>query len=311
MRKVLFIAVALLAAQGVVRAAGAVLRETVLEIPTYALGAMDPNPPLWNSLVYPYPMRTSVGGVKAVQRHRAVILENDYIRLIILPDLGGRIYAAHDKTNGDFDFIYHNHVIKPALVGLRGAWLSGGLEWNFPTRGHTVNTVSPVKYKTVTNSDGSVTCVAGTSEWVRRMRWSVAIPVPANEARFTYRVRLNNPTLTHNLAYFWANAAVHAWNDTQVTFPPAEYTFAGGRYNPEPWPISGGKDLSWYRNTPTAHDYFCGTSGDYQGAYNHDRDNGTVHCANRLESPGRKFWTWGTARSGGIWEDILADGDGG
>ena len=152
--------------------------------------------------------------------------------------------------------------------------------------------------------------MVGTSEWVRRMRWSVAITLPADESRFIFRVRLVNPTLTHNDAYFWANAAVHAWDDTRVTFPPAQYTFAAQRANPRPWPIVDGRDVSWYRNTPNPYDYFCGTSGDYQGAYNHQRDNGSVHCADRYESPGRKFWTWGTARSGMIWEDILTDGDG-
>ncbi|MGA2500126.1 MAG: DUF5107 domain-containing protein [Tepidisphaeraceae bacterium] len=289
----------------------AVVRETMLEIPTYTIGPQDKNPPLWNVNVYPYPLQTEITRNESVQRHRAVILENDYLSVIILPDLGGRIYAAHDKTNHDFDFLYHNHVIKPGLVALRGAWISGGIEWNFPTRGHSVNTVSPVKYATFRDpATGSATCVVGTTEWVRRMRWTVAITLPADESRLIYRVRLANPTLTHNNAYFWANAAVHAWDETRVTFPPAEYTFAGRRADPQPWPIVGGKDVSWYKNTPSPYDYFCGTTGDFQGAYNHQRDNGTVHCADRYASMGRKFWTWGTARSGGIWEDILTDSDG-
>ena len=153
------------------RGGEAVVRETTLEIPTYALGPEDTNPPLWKPHVYPYTMQTRISKNKVPKKYRAVILENDFIRVIILPDVGGRIYAAHDKTNGDFDFIYHNHVIKPGLVALRGAWLSGGIEWNFPTRGHTTNTFSPVQYKILKGSDGSVTCVVGTIEWVRRMKY--------------------------------------------------------------------------------------------------------------------------------------------
>ena len=294
----------------VARAGGASVRETTLEIPTYPVGPEDKNPPLWNLNVYPYPMQTDITTDKVPVKYRVVILENDYIRVLILPDVGGRVYAAHDKTNGDFDFIYHNHVVKPGLVALRGAWLSGGIEWNFPTRGHNVHTFSPVQYKVVKGDDGSVTCVVGTREWVRRMKWAVATTVYPDRSCFRNRVLLLNPTLTHNNGYFWANAAVHAWPDTKVSFPPAEYTYAGRRRNPQPWPIYRGKDLGWYKNTHHAFDYFCGTPADYVAAYNHEHQCGSVHVASRHDSFGKKFWTWGIARSGLIWEGILTDQDG-
>ncbi|MCP4641399.1 MAG: DUF5107 domain-containing protein, partial [bacterium] len=203
-----------------------------------------------------------------------------------------------------------NHVVKPSLVALRGAWISGGIEWNFPTRGHTTNTLSPVMHTIVEAGDGSVTCVVGTTEWVRRMKWSAGITVYPDRSCFRTRIMLANPTLTHNRAYFWANAATHARPDTRVVFPPADHTFAGMRRNPEPWPINRGKDVSWYRNTPFAHDFFCGVPGDFHGAYNSDHECGTVHTASGYESPGQKFWTWGTAASGTIWEELLTDEDG-
>lgn len=306
-------------------AADVTVHETALEIPTYLLGPEDVNPPfhnpnalgtqagespVYNQNVYPYPMQTGITGKRAAKTYKAVILENEFIRLIILPELGGRIYAAHDKTNDDFDFIYHNHVIKPSLVALRGAWISGGIEWNFPTRGHTTNTFSPVAHKIVEAEDGSVTCVVGTTEWVRRMQWVVGITVYPDRSCFRTRMLLSNPTLTHNRAYFWANAAVHAWPDTRVIFPRTDHTFAGMRRNPEPWPVNHGKDVSWYKNTPFAHDFFCGIPGNYHGAYNAQHDCGTVHTSLGSEGPGRKFWTWGTAPSGTIWEDLLTDDDG-
>lgn len=289
---------------------GATVREAILEIPTYKLGPEDKNPPLWDWKAYPYPMKTEITRNKVPVNYRAVILENDYIQVIILPDLGGRIYAAHDKTNGNYDFIYRNHVIKPGLVALRGAWISGGIEWNFPTRGHTVHTVSPVPYKILEGKDGSVTCVVGSMEWARRMKWSVFTTVYPDRSCFHNRIVLFNPTLTHNNAYYWTNAAVHAWPETRVTFPPAEYTFAGMRRNPRAWPVFQGEDVSWYKTTPYPFDFFCGTPGDYQGAYQVERDCGTVHCASRHDAFGKKFWTWGTARSGMMWEDLLTDEDG-
>ena len=286
------------------------VREIEMKIPTYATGPDDPSPPLWNSRVYPYPMQTDITRDKILKTYRVIEMENDYIKLLILPDVGGRILAALDKTNDDFDFIYHNHVIKPGLVALRGAWLSGGIEWNFPTLGHTVNTFSPVNSRIIENQDGSVTCVVGTEEWVRRMKWEVFITLFPGRSYFKTKIRLFNGTLTHNNGYFWVNAAAHAWPDTRVIFPPTDHTFAGGRRNPRPWPIYQGKDVSWVKNTPYAHDYFCGTPGDFNGAYNVERDNGTAHYASRFESPGKKFWTWGTAPSGAIWEDLLTDDDG-
>jgi len=286
------------------------VQEVEMEIPTYLTGPDDPNPPLWNLRIYPYPMQTDITREKTMKRYKVVILENDFLLVMILPEVGGRILAALDKTNENFDFIYYNHVIKPGLVALRGAWLSGGIEWNFPTLGHTVNTFSPVSYKILKNDDGSVSCVVGTLEWVRRMKWDVSITLFPDRSYFKTTIKLFNRTLTHNNGYFWANAATHAWDDTRVVFPPAEYTYAGGRRNPTPWPIVSGRDVSWYKNTASAHDYFCGSAGDYNGAYNYERDNGTVHYASRYESPGKKFWTWGTAPSGAIWEKLLTDEDG-
>lgn len=284
--------------------------EVQMVIPTYITGPDDPNPPLWNQRVYPYPMQTDITREKKDKTHKVVVLENDYIKVLILPDIGGRILAALDKTNDDFDFIYYNHVIKPGLVALRGAWLSGGIEWNFPTLGHTVNTFSPVNYRILENEDGSKTCVVGTEEWVRRMKWEVFITLYPDRSYFKTTIRLYNRTLTHNNAYFWANAATHAWEDTRVVFPSTDFTYGGGRGMTRPWPIYNGKDVSWYKNTLSAADYFCGTPGDYNGAYNYDHDNGTVHYGDRYESPGKKFWTWGTAPSGMIWEDLLTDTDG-
>jgi len=286
------------------------VEEIDMDIPTYLVGPEDPHPPLWNWRVYPYPMQTDISRTKTTQTYRVIRLENEYVALLIIPELGGKIMAAFDKTNDNFDYIYHNHVIKPGLVALRGAWTSGGIEWNFPSYGHTVNTFSPVNHRILRHDDGSVTCVVGTEEWVRRMKWLVFVTLYPGCSAFKTRIRLDNRTMNHNNAYFWANAATHAWDDTRVIFPETSYTYAGGRRNPRPWPVYQGRDVSWYRNTPYAYDFFCGTPGDFNGSYNYDKDNGMAHYAYRFDSLGKKFWTWGTARSGQIWEDLLTDSDG-
>jgi len=291
-----------------------------ITIPTYLLGPEDPNPPLWRSGVYPYPMQTEFKDIKEDIIYNAIIMENDYIYLIILPELGGRLLGAHDKSYNNEDFLYHNHVIKPALVGLRGAWLSGGIEWNFPTLGHTVCTVSPVHYAVKNNPDGSVTCTLGESEYVRGMFWSVNLTIYPDKSYIEVKPVLHNQTLTSHNGYFWSNAATHATDDCQVIFAPTKCVFTWGETEYLSWPIANcgdinwcnkdSIDISWYKNVPQAADFFCNDLGDFHGAYFHEKDCGTAHFGNRYDCPGKKFWTWGTARSGGIWEDILTDNDG-
>ena len=94
-----------------------------------------------------------ISDVKRDKEYTAVWLENEYLRVMVLPELGGRIQRAYDKTN-DYDFVYYNHVIKPALVGLTGPWISGGIEFNWPQH-HRPTTFRPVDYVIQTEEDGS------------------------------------------------------------------------------------------------------------------------------------------------------------
>ena len=274
------------------------VREVELEIPTYLTGPDDPNPPLFDDKVYPYPMQTDLTENKELVKYKAIELENRFIKIIIVPALGGKILAAFDKTNQNYDFIYNNRVVKPGLVALRGAWISGGIEWNFPTWGHSVNTYSPVNYRIVYNDNDSISVVVGAKEWVRRMKWSVSITLYEHRSYIETGIRLFNSTLTHNNAYYWSNAATHAWDDTRAVFPPSDYTYLGKRSNPRSWPIYKGVDVSWYKNTVESSDFFCATPGNFNGSYNYEKENGTVHYAIWHDSPGKKFWTWGYSPRG-------------
>lgn len=138
------------------------VREVTIKIPTYVSGPENLNPPLFDDKVYPYPMQTDLTEAKELIEYKAIELENRYIKVVIVPELGGKILAAFDKTNDNFDFIYNNQVVKPGLVALRGAWISGGIEWNFPTWGHSVNTFAPVNYRIVYNDNNSISVVVST-----------------------------------------------------------------------------------------------------------------------------------------------------
>ena len=148
-----------------------------------------------------------------------VYLENEYIRIGILPEIGGRIFEGVDKTN-NYNFIYRQHVIKPALIGLIGAWISGGVEWNIPHH-HRASTFIPVQYRVEENADGSKTVWVGELEVRQRMRWAVGYTLRPGKAYLEASVRILNRTPVVNTMLCFANVAVHANDNYQVIFPPS------------------------------------------------------------------------------------------
>src|SRR5208283_760226 len=198
------------------------LTEQDIVLPTYLLGEPEPNPMFYfggNSQgaagrVYPYPLYDSLTNVKSNKTYHAVSLENEYLRICILPEIGGRLLEAVDKTDG-YNFIYRQHVIKPALIGLIGAWMSGGIEWNIPHH-HRATTFLPVQYHLQSNADGSKTIWVGELEVRQRMRWAVGYTLHPDKSYLECSVRILNRTPVANTMLCFANAAVHVNKDYQV-----------------------------------------------------------------------------------------------
>ena len=201
--------------------------EEKISLPTYLAGDPEPNPMFFfgrqsqgaQGPVYPYPMYDSLTGKKVDKTYTMVYLENEYIRIGVLPEVGGRIFEGVDKTN-NYNFIYRQHVIKPALIGLIGAWMSGGVEWNIPHH-HRASTFIPVQYKIEENADGSKTVWVGELELRQRMRWAVGYTLRPGKAYLEASVRILNRTPEVNTMLCFANLAVHANDNYQVIFPPS------------------------------------------------------------------------------------------
>ena len=282
-----------------------------IALPTYALGPEDPYPPfplIDSHNVYPYTMLDDVGDDREVKQDRAIFLENEYLKAIILPDLDGRVYSLYDKQ-AKREVFYRNHVVKYGLVALRGAWISGGIEFNFPN-GHTTVTVSPVDARTMTAADGSATAVVGGVDRVTGMHWEVWLTLRPGRRRLEQKVILFNSTALPQLYWFWANAAVPATQDMQFIYPMRE---VNPHSHTEIWnyPVWQGVDYSWYRNFPQPTSLFgLQVHRNFFGAYYHDLDYGVVHVADFRQDPGKKIWSWGVAGDGLIWTDLLTDHDG-
>jgi tetratricopeptide (TPR) repeat protein len=297
-------------------------------IPTYLAGAPEPNPMFFfgrqsqgaQGPVYPYPMYDSITGQKVDKTYTLVHLENEYIRLGILPELGGRLFEGVDKTN-DYNFVYRQHVIKPALIGLIGAWISGGVEWNIPHH-HRASTFSPVQYSVEENADGSKTVWVGELELRHQMRWAVGYTLRPGKAYLEATVKILNQTPAVQSMLCFANVAVHANENYQVIFPPGtQYGTGHGKHTFTQWPISDtirggpkmetGTDISWYKNHITANSVFAWNyEDDFMAGYDHGKQAGTMTIADHNVVPGKKFFTWGNAPMGRRWDHVLTDDDG-
>lgn len=284
-------------------------REEKLVMKTYALGPEDPYPPFQRRAhgdIYPYSMLDDLGEEVRDVEYRALVLENEYLRVVVMPELGGHLHSAVDKATGE-ELFYHNHVVKPGLIALRGAWLSGGIEWNFP-KGHTVTTMSPVDSRMVRDENGSATIWVGDVERRHRMAWAVGIRLHPKSSVIETEIRLSNSTALPHPYYFWANAAVPARDDMRLIYPATRSRTWQGE---TAWPVHEGRDLSRYQAFEWASDSFMLDSlEDFFGVHYHERDFGVVHVANVHESFGKKYFTWGTADAGRMWASILSDDDG-
>lgn len=296
------------------RAHGQAVRawEGTIAIPTYRLGQTDPNPPfpLVNSNpVYPYTMLDNLTDQRELKSYRAIYLENKYLKITILPQLGGHVYSVFDKIDNR-EVLYRNNVIKYGLVGPRGAWISGGMEFSFPYA-HTTDTVSTVESLPHQNADGSATAVVGAVDWVSNMYWQIALTLRPDTARLEESVTLFNPTPLEHLYLFWTNAAVKATEDLQYIYPMRETISDDPFAIVQSWPVWDGVDQSWYKNNASPFAIFArDVHRNFFGVYYHKSNYGVVHVADFRQDPGKKLWTWGTARHGRIWDHILSDNDG-
>ena len=330
MKRAIGLALLLSALGPAARAAEPAVRawEAPLRIPTYPVGPAEPNPMFYagreyqgaQGPVYPYPLLDRLLDRREDRTYRALWLENEYVRLSVLPEIGGRVFSAEDKTDG-YDFFYRQHVVKPALIGMLGAWISGGVEWNV-FHHHRATTFMPVQSAIVENADGSRTVWVGETEWRQRMRWVVGLTLRPGRSCVEAEVRMTNRTpLPHSMLYF-ANPAVHANESYEVVFPPdVDWATFHAKSDFSPWPFARGRfvgrefppgtDLGLWKNHPYPISFFVYRSEeDFLAGYDHRRGAGVVHVADRDTMPGKKFWTWGNGPDGRMWDRILTDEDG-
>jgi tetratricopeptide (TPR) repeat protein len=321
-----------------------------ISIPTYSPMQADRNPMFLerrvyqgsSGRVYPLAFIDGISKERADCTWQAIHIENEFLRVMVLPEIGGRIHVALDKTNG-YDFFYRQNVIKPALVGLAGPWISGGVEFNWPQH-HRPATFMPVSTCIEHGDDGSRTIWCSDYDPLSRLKGMHGVCLRPGKALIELRVRLYNGTPVTQTFLWWANVAARVHERYQSFFPPdvqyvadhakramsrfphCDNSYYGvdyaarrkhgveaeeaprrfvppGEYPPD--------DLSWYANIPVPTSYMAvGSAQDFFGGYDHAKQAGFVHVADHHIAPGKKQWTWGNHEFGYAWERHLTDEDG-
>ena len=306
----------ILMVQGSLAHAQVTLSEQEWNLPTWLPGPPDKNPMFFKGesyqgasrIIYPYALNDVISDEMTDHAWKAIVLENEYIKLFVTPEIGGKLYYATDKTDG-YNFIYRNDVVKPSNIGMPGAWVSGGIEWCV-LHHHRASTFLPVDYTTTTNNDGSKTIWIGETELRHRMRWTIGITVFPGRSYFRAEVKIVNPTPYTNTFLYWANVAAHTNKNYQVIFPPSvDFATFHAKNVFTHWPVStevyngqdftSGVDVSWWKNSPGSNSFFAyDLKEDFMGGYDHGLEMGTVHIGDHNIVKGAKLWEWGSGPRG-------------
>lgn len=286
--------------------------EGTIDLPTYLLDPAEKAPVFdrdWSyqrarRSVYPYALNDNMTRTREVVTYQALYLENEYVKLCILPEIGGRLFYAIDKTNG-YDIFYHQDCIKPANVGMTGAWVSGGVEWNV-FHHHRQTSHIPCDWRIVSNDDGSKTIWIGETEYRHRMQWAIGVTLHPGISYMEVSGRLMNSTQNNNSMLYWSNVSTGVDSTYQIIFPQStEYVQFHCKNYMAHWPITAevfngsddyanGVDAQWWAAHPCGNSMFIyDQKEDYIAGYDHGKDAGTMLTGNHNINKGGKFWSWG------------------
>jgi tetratricopeptide (TPR) repeat protein len=304
------------------------LSEETITLPTYETKSPDSIPlffkhdevQLAEQHIYPYPFYDVEGKDKVNRQYKALVLENEYLKICIMPEMGGRLYYALDKTN-NYEIVYNNRVVKPALIGTIGAWTSGGVEWNTPHH-HRPTSLIEVDYTTEEHADGSKTVWVGEYEKRSRTRWLTGLTLEPGKAYVKIDFKSINVTPFQYPALYFANVAIHVNDDYQFIFPP-DVEMMNFHYVTEftRWPIlnqvyqsydyTHGEDLSWWNVTKQPTSFFVTkTHQDFMGGIDHGKQAGIALIGDHRIFKGKKLWNWGKNEVQEVWDQKLTDEDG-
>ena len=270
--------------------------------------------------IYPYTITEKISDKKTIKEYNAVYLENEYLLVMLLPELGGRVHRIFDKTN-EYDCGYYNETIKPALAGLAGPWVSGGIEFDSPCH-HRPTAFERVDFYIEEKDDGSATVHMSETDKISCIKSTASFTLYPGKAYLEVKGKVYNTTGQTKTFLWWAGADVPANETSRTIFPPDVRAVAdhGGR-SVSKFPVATGTyynvdygegvDISYPKNIPVPTSYMaCRSDFDFIGNYDSAAEAGLLHISDHHLSPGKKQWTWGSGDFGRAWYNSLTDENG-
>jgi tetratricopeptide (TPR) repeat protein len=311
------------------------IHEGTLTLPTYAIKAENRNPVFRSQYgvahIYPYTLLDDIDSTSSNQTYHTLVLENQYLRVTIITDLGGRVYSVFDKIS-QREVFYKNPIVRFAPLAIRGAFFSGGVEFSFPVA-HAPTTTDKVNWDTRKHEDGSASASIGGLEHLSGLRWMITLMLFPDQCALAQDVYLFNPGTLPGRYHYWTNASLDANEGTEFIYPlhrARSYEFAGSASWPfarldliqeDPglpgmegvpmWParqLQAPVNFRWQKNMLAQVSIFGReVAWDYFGAWQHKVDHGFAHVANRRDVAGMKLWSWGNAPVGVVNQSALTD----
>ena len=259
------------------------------------------------SSVLPYLLQDDYSRELVPRETTVAILENSYLRAMVLLEFGGRLWSLQDKVAGR-ELLYNNDRIQLGNLGLRNAWFPGGVEWNLGTTGHTALTCSPVHAASLGFPDGTPGLRIYEWERMRELVYQVDFRLGPRSRRLAVDIKVTNPNAHAVPVYWWSNVAVASSLGTRVVVPSHsafEFTYAR-RLRRVPVPRPGGADLTYPLAAPRTADHFF------------ELDPGRLPWIAAVDAAGigllqvssgrlrgRKLFTWGNSSGGRRWQEFL------
>ncbi len=234
------------------------------------------------------------------------ILENNFLRAVFLPTLGGRLWQLTDKATGR-ELLYTNDVIRPSNLAIRNAWFSGGVEWNISLIGHTPFTMDPLFTARLQSSSGNPVLRMYEYERVRGVAWQMDFWLDEQDTFLNCRMRIHNETDEVVPMYWWSNMAVPEYSGGRVVVPAKEaYTNRTDSVHKVPVPLVDGIDISRYNNIPSQVDYFFKPlPGHSRFIANLGTDGYGLLQRSTEKLQSRKLFSWGNNDASRRWQEFL------
>lgn len=257
--------------------------------------------------LYPYQLQDGYDRATSERDFQTVVLENERLRAVFLPELGGRLWELIDKESGK-NLLHTPSQIQFANLALRNAWFAGGIEWNIGTRGHSPTTCDPLHAGILTTTGGQQVLRMWEFERLREVVFQIDAWLPPASPVLYVAIRVRNPNDTEVPMYWWTNAAVPEDADSRVV-APAESAFASsytqGIFRVDPTSDSG-VDCTWPTNNERARDFFFDIPPERQPwILQSDRRGDGLAMLSSENLRGRKLFVWGQGPGGTRWQEWL------